>query len=255
MNSNLRLFREGILPVWEDPINIEGGKWNITLIFDWKKEAGSIPDRYIRLFLNLLIHLICGQLGYEDVLFGACLSVREYGLQISVWNKFSNDSEQIDTIKMRLADILKQNVEIKYYTHKSTLYYHQEITKTIEGGIKIENFEPKKMKRNRKNYNHNDKDNGESQENKNERNDQRNNNNNKNHSRSNDNNHNKDNNGRNMKRSNKNVNQNPPKYKLKEQPNDNKTEVENKNVKEKKTKVDQKKKEKKIEDKKKGRKE
>jgi len=144
MNSNLRLFREGILPVWEDPINIEGGKWNITLIFDWKKEAGSIPDRYIRLFLNLLIHLICGQLGYEDVLFGACLSVREYGLQISVWNKFSNDSEQIDTIKMRLADILKQNVEIKYYTHKSTLYYHQEITKTIEGGIKIENFEPKK---------------------------------------------------------------------------------------------------------------
>jgi hypothetical protein len=32
LNSNLRLFKKGIRPTWEDPKNVQGGKW-VPFIF------------------------------------------------------------------------------------------------------------------------------------------------------------------------------------------------------------------------------
>lgn len=37
----------------------------IVFPVDFDACNGAIPDEYVNLFLNLLIHMVCGQLGYE----------------------------------------------------------------------------------------------------------------------------------------------------------------------------------------------
>lgn len=66
MYANLRLFKHGIKPLWEDAANRKGGKWVLVFHVDFASEEDAIPDQYIRMFLTLLVHLTAGQMGFDD---------------------------------------------------------------------------------------------------------------------------------------------------------------------------------------------
>jgi translation initiation factor 4E len=77
--SEYHLFKTGVRPIWEDPTNINGGKWILKL----KKGTGSIP------WESLLLAIIGGEFGnsLDDEVVGAVISIRREADIISVWNK------------------------------------------------------------------------------------------------------------------------------------------------------------------------
>jgi len=123
MFSNWRVFKKDIEPVWEHPENRDGGKWVIRGIrVNFAAEKDSIPDEFVRKFLSLLIHMVTGQLGFEDEICGAQLSVRPTGLVFSVWNKNSNDEKIIDIIKLKLKEITQISIDqISYQSHSGSI--------------------------------------------------------------------------------------------------------------------------------------
>jgi translation initiation factor 4E len=59
--ANIHVFRSGIRPIWEDPQNIEGGKWVVTLT----NEQYDITHA-LKLWLYLIIAILCGKLENPD---------------------------------------------------------------------------------------------------------------------------------------------------------------------------------------------
>jgi len=120
MFSNLRVFKKDIAPVWEHPENIKGGKWVIRSRVNFVAEGDSIPDDLVRKFLSLLIHMITGHLGNESEICGAQLSIRPTGLVFSLWNKDSENKELIDSLTIRLKEILQAD-QITYQSHSDSI--------------------------------------------------------------------------------------------------------------------------------------
>ncbi len=56
MYSNLRLFKEGIKPLWEESANKEGGKWVLVFPVDFASEDDVLfLFSSFRFFLELLV--------------------------------------------------------------------------------------------------------------------------------------------------------------------------------------------------------
>lgn len=105
------LFHSGIRrPVWEDPLNISGGKWIIRL-------RKGVADR---LWEDLVLAIVgehfaeCNAVGEEDKADGASgdishgdwpeicgctISVRQNEDIISVWNRRESDARAKETVK------------------------------------------------------------------------------------------------------------------------------------------------------------
>jgi hypothetical protein len=136
MFSNLRVFKKDIDPVWEHPENKNGGKWVIRNRVNFAAEEDSIPDELVRKFLNLLIHMITGHLGFEHEICGAQLSIRPTGLVFSLWNKNSKDKKIIEILTSKLKEIL-QTDQITYQSHADAL-------KTLNDSDQNTNTKPKR---------------------------------------------------------------------------------------------------------------
>ena len=80
--SDYHLFREGVRAIWEDDVNVNGGKWMIRL----KKGLASY-------YWERLIIALIGEQFPVDVV-GAVVSVRFQEDIISLWNKTGNDAER-----------------------------------------------------------------------------------------------------------------------------------------------------------------
>ncbi|EGC30825.1 hypothetical protein DICPUDRAFT_99410 [Dictyostelium purpureum] len=105
--TNLRLFKQGIAPMWEDPCNENGGKWTLS----------CHKDHSHNLALKTILALIGEQLDYSHDICGFVLSVRSNRHVISVWNKSGDDKE----IHEKICDQLKDSVfgrVFKYFPHK-----------------------------------------------------------------------------------------------------------------------------------------
>jgi len=76
--SDIHIFKAGIQPMWEDPINIDGGKWIIRL-------RKGIANRY---WEEISMALVGDQFGEE--VCGAVLSVRNLEDVISIWVRSTN---------------------------------------------------------------------------------------------------------------------------------------------------------------------
>lgn len=81
--SDYHIFRKGIKPIWEDPLNVNGGKWVLRL----RKGFASM------FWESLLLALIGGEFGdaAEDIT-GVVLSVRNAEDILSIWNSSSAES-------------------------------------------------------------------------------------------------------------------------------------------------------------------
>ncbi|KAI7871568.1 translation initiation factor eIF 4e-like domain-containing protein [Spinellus fusiger] len=111
--SDYHLFKSGVRPVWEDEVNVHGGKWIVRL----KKGLAS------RYWESLVLAIIGEQFEVNDEICGAVLSIRGSNDIISVWNKTSSNGrinlKIRDTIKKTLG--LPQDTIMEYKSHNDAL--------------------------------------------------------------------------------------------------------------------------------------
>uniref|UniRef100_A0A915DZY1 eIF-4F 25 kDa subunit n=1 Tax=Ditylenchus dipsaci TaxID=166011 RepID=A0A915DZY1_9BILA len=113
--SDYYLFKEGIKPMWEDPQNIEGGRW--LMVIEKNKRTQKL-DTY---WLELLMAIVGEQFDeLGDHICGAVVNVRKVGDKVALWTR---DSTQ-DDVNLRIGHIIKDKLEIldseqiKYEVHK-----------------------------------------------------------------------------------------------------------------------------------------
>ncbi|OMJ25668.1 Eukaryotic translation initiation factor 4E type 2 [Smittium culicis] len=111
--SDFHLFKHGVRPVWEDELNIEGGKWMIRI----KKGLSS------RLWERLVFAIIGNQFDAGDEVCGAVLSIRNSEDIISLWNKTANDAAINISIRDTIKSVLEIPVEtvMEYKAHNDSL--------------------------------------------------------------------------------------------------------------------------------------
>jgi translation initiation factor 4E len=116
-NSNLRLFKYGIRPTWEDVANQRGGKYTIIC-----PKEDTMP-----IWMNLVLSVIGSQFSYMDDVCGVVLSVRAKDNLINLWNKDSHDQEKIDTTFQQIKQScnLDDSINLYYKPHAVRLYEHQ----------------------------------------------------------------------------------------------------------------------------------
>ncbi|KAK9451166.1 translation initiation factor eIF 4e-like domain-containing protein [Limtongia smithiae] len=112
--SEYHLFKTGVRPIWEDPTNMNGGKWILKL----KKGTGSVH------WESLLLAIIGGEFGESlaDEVVGAVISIRREGDIISLWNRHGNNG----SANLKIRDIIKNvlglnNVTIEYKVHADSM--------------------------------------------------------------------------------------------------------------------------------------
>ncbi|KAG1469109.1 hypothetical protein G6F56_003451 [Rhizopus delemar] len=111
--SDYHLFKQGVRPVWEDDVNINGGKWIVRI----KK---GLASRYWEL---LVLAIIGDQFEVDDEICGAVLSIRGSEDIISLWNKTSSNGK----INLKIRDTIKRQLNLpaeiimEYKTHNDAL--------------------------------------------------------------------------------------------------------------------------------------
>ncbi|KAI8075086.1 translation initiation factor eIF 4e-like domain-containing protein [Gongronella butleri] len=107
--SDYHLFKSGIRPMWEDPMNAQGGKWIVRL-------RKGLASRY---WEDLILAIVGEQFDVEGEICGAVLSIRNTEDIISVWNKTASNGKINlsirDTIKRVLN--LPQDTPMEYKSH------------------------------------------------------------------------------------------------------------------------------------------
>ncbi|TMW68490.1 hypothetical protein Poli38472_005958 [Pythium oligandrum] len=113
VGSNYHLFKEGIRPMWEDPINAKGGKWIFT-------NARSRRARLDECWLHVMLSLIGESLHDEDDICGAVVSVRKAQDRIAIWSATAEAEDLQKAVgrgfRNALIDFGKNEV-LKYQSH------------------------------------------------------------------------------------------------------------------------------------------
>ncbi|XP_061436214.1 eukaryotic translation initiation factor 4E-1A-like isoform X1 [Lethenteron reissneri] len=116
--SDYAMFKEGVTPMWEDPANLAGGRWLISL---------TKQQRYLdldALWLETLLMLVGEALTpYGEQVCGAVVSVRRKGDRIALWTSNADSSDAVITIgrvyKRRLG--LPADTLIAYQAHGDSM--------------------------------------------------------------------------------------------------------------------------------------
>ncbi|CAI5709209.1 unnamed protein product [Hyaloperonospora brassicae] len=113
IGSNYHLFKDGIRPMWEDPINAKGGKWIFT-------NPRSRKARLDECWLYVMLSLIGETLQDEDDVCGAVASVRKAQDRIAIWSATAHAEDRQKAIgrsfRQALVDFGKNEV-LKYQSH------------------------------------------------------------------------------------------------------------------------------------------
>lgn len=89
--ANYSLFKTGIKPMWEEPVNKEGGKWTYTCSKARRAELDNC-------WLHTSLALIGNRFGNNSNISGAVVSSRKGGDRIALWTKsYSNQPETLKT--------------------------------------------------------------------------------------------------------------------------------------------------------------
>lgn len=101
-------------PVWEDPFNIDGGKWIVKL-------RKGVADR---LWEDLVLAVIGDQFEPEDEVCGCVLSARSQEDILSLWHKDEKNEEAKARIKgtIRRCLNLPQGTTMEYKTNNDSLH-------------------------------------------------------------------------------------------------------------------------------------
>ncbi|CAI2179000.1 10389_t:CDS:2 [Funneliformis geosporum] len=96
--SNYHLFKRGIKPMWEDPVNEYGGKWVVQFM---RNKTGEDINT---LWLYTMLACIGEEFDYADEICGAVVSVRKIFYRISLWTRSSDNKEICMTLGHTAAE-------------------------------------------------------------------------------------------------------------------------------------------------------
>jgi len=86
--SNYYLFKEGIMPAWEDPQNGKGGSWVVHFT-----TSASGKNTLDETWLYTILEMIGEGFENADEICGTIISVRKSHNRISLWTKTAEDAE------------------------------------------------------------------------------------------------------------------------------------------------------------------
>ena len=115
VNSNYHVFRYGVIPMWEDPTNKDGGKFVLTIP---KKDSKS--GRCDEWWLFTVLAIIGETIDVDgNEVCGAVVSIRKNQDRIALWLK-SNDKDRCTKVGARWKKCLEMNRTIlKFQEHKA----------------------------------------------------------------------------------------------------------------------------------------
>jgi translation initiation factor 4E len=117
MNSNYSVFRYGIEPSWEDPLNCDGGKFVLTI--PKKTENSATNQKCDEYWLFTVLAVIGETMDVTgNIVCGAVFSFRKNQHKIALWLK-SSDKMVCTAIGERWKKVLNLEKEVlRYQTHR-----------------------------------------------------------------------------------------------------------------------------------------
>ncbi|KAF7496316.1 Eukaryotic translation initiation factor 4E-4 [Sarcoptes scabiei] len=116
------IFKDGVMPLWEDEYNAFGGCWSLIWNNDQLNDKNSKKNsKYVwKKLINVLTDPIL--MNYVDELCGAGLTIRSNKTyKLTIWNRNSDDTITKMIIGQAIQSILNHHGPMFYYSHKSTL--------------------------------------------------------------------------------------------------------------------------------------
>ncbi|KAG2173824.1 hypothetical protein INT43_005244 [Umbelopsis isabellina] len=107
VGSNCFVFKQGIRPEWEDPINENGGKFSIQ--FQRTKQMGEAVNQ---LWLYSILACIGEQFKNGDEICGVVLSVRKSFFRLALWTKTANNKEVAEALGSVFCQEIKDLLEL-----------------------------------------------------------------------------------------------------------------------------------------------
>lgn len=86
LGSNYHLFKDGIMPEWEDKANATGGKWVFTLSHD--------RERIDQMWLYTLLALIGESFEFSSQICGVVVSPRKKECRIALWTTCADSQHE-----------------------------------------------------------------------------------------------------------------------------------------------------------------
>ncbi|KAI5167543.1 translation initiation factor 4E [Nematocida sp. ERTm5] len=125
--TDLSLFKKGIEPMWEDPSNLNGGKWIIKI----KKNTAEQ-----RLFESLFIWMALVPFSTMDV-NGIVVSVRGHHTILSLWTKSCPSEEERHIQEKEIRDTLelKQIIPVSFKGNDESLKDKSSFRHTVKDKI------------------------------------------------------------------------------------------------------------------------
>lgn len=88
MQVNWRVFRQGVMPCWEDPNNALGGKWAVS--FTNGTSASAMEPLQI-----VIDSILQGSFPQHHLVTGVVLSVKHWGYRLSIWTSSIPSNRQV----------------------------------------------------------------------------------------------------------------------------------------------------------------
>ncbi|KAG5342414.1 Eukaryotic translation initiation factor 4E-1 [Termitomyces sp. T112] len=108
--ANYYLFKEGIIPAWEDEANKNGGKWSIQLPRD--KNRGNVDKMWLYTMLAAIGETFDPSpvisdgpgKGVQSLITGVIVSTRPQFYRLSIWTRLAPSSED-DALRERIEGV------------------------------------------------------------------------------------------------------------------------------------------------------
>eukprot|EP00013_Stygamoeba_regulata_P023573 CAMPEP_0177665892 /NCGR_PEP_ID=MMETSP0447-20121125/21294_1 /TAXON_ID=0 /ORGANISM="Stygamoeba regulata, Strain BSH-02190019" /LENGTH=695 /DNA_ID=CAMNT_0019172011 /DNA_START=190 /DNA_END=2277 /DNA_ORIENTATION=- len=115
--SNLRLFKKGVKPMWEDEQNVNGGKWVIN-------SPKNISHKF---WGQLVLNVIGHNFVHSNDINGVVLSIRPTADLVSLWSAHANDDLiEITAEQLRKQLQLPSDLSISYRLHRGTMHQNSQ---------------------------------------------------------------------------------------------------------------------------------
>ncbi len=101
INGSFYIMRENIFPVWEDPLNINGGSWNFFT------DMKNIKDYFINLSIYLVGETLCN---LNNEISGFSITPKKNNFSLKIWNTNCKNSNKF---------IFNKNIGLKYLNYKA----------------------------------------------------------------------------------------------------------------------------------------
>lgn len=109
--ANYYLFKEGIIPAWEDEANKNGGKWSIQLPKD--KNRGNVDKMWLYTMLAAIGETFDPSLTTADpsqpapasLITGVIVSTRPQFYRLSIWTRLAPGASEDDGLRERIESV------------------------------------------------------------------------------------------------------------------------------------------------------